>query len=633
MSDTLDPTQRATRPDADVSAAPIEPVPAADPFASTLTVASGCEPPAGPRLEPGRELGPVRLVREIGRGATGAVFQGLHTVLCRDVAVKFLIHVTAGSTDAEGIRRFVDEARAAASVRHPNLTQIFHADVDGVTPYLVLEYVHGPTLRQLLEHAGALSAQVAAVIVSDIAAAVAELHARGIIHRDIKPSNALVDSDGRVCVTDFGLAVRRSHSSPGSGASADIDFAGTPAYMAPEMFEGRISARSDVYAMGIMAFQLLAGSTPFSGAFHELRDKHAHDALPSHLLRALGVNPDVIEVVERATNKQAMFRYKTAPDFARALRQASGCGTAELARARKQLCDLVASHAVSKTEGGLGEKITTAGEVRIPRGAAAQDDADSTLYTETISRIATIKRERRRNPPADPDGSHLRLSPIGHDPPRGGAVDPVSVSSDPTTVPLPVGLQFAPPAIEGPDRVVPLPVLVVGLLGIVHASLVAVWVIGQLTGQLGTGLPVPLAAASPAAVIVLCIAALAYVPVIIVLLVTAIATLKLAHWARRLMIVYSLTDLFFQLLVLLVVIAWIEPLMVSTPSSPAAGQAAARSASDGSILRPWIIQWFVLSLYPACALYFMTRRRVRDAFDAAAPVAPEQDGTFPNPIF
>ena len=172
----------------------------------------------------------------------------------------------------------MDEARAAASVRHPNLTQIFHADLDGSTPYLVLEYVPGPTLRQLLDHAAELSVPVTVAVVGDVASAVAELHARGIIHRDIKPSNVLVDQEGRVFVTDFGLAIRRSHSVP-TGAS-ETDFAGTPAYMAGEMFEGRVSARTDVYAMGVMAFQLLTGSTPFSGTFLELRDKQVREPLP-----------------------------------------------------------------------------------------------------------------------------------------------------------------------------------------------------------------------------------------------------------------------------------------------------------------------------------------------------------------
>ena len=339
MSDTPEPTQRliddpaspgeasppvsAPHPSEEVT------VPAADPFASTRTIVAPA--PAGPRLEPGRELGPVRLVREIGRGATGAVFLGHHTVLGRDVAVKFLTTVTAGP---DGLKRFVDEARAAAAVRHAHLTQIFHADVDGGTPYLVLEYVRGPTLRQLLDDAGPLGANVAAAVLGDVAAAVHELHGRGVIHRDIKPSNVLVDKEGRLFVTDFGLAVRRTHLPTGAGPAGDVDFAGTPAYMAPEMFEGRISARTDVYAMGVMTYQLLAGNTPFAGSFHELRDKHLHEPLPTEVLRAAGVSPEVVEVVERATSKQPMFRYKTATDFARALRDAAGCGMPELARGR-----------------------------------------------------------------------------------------------------------------------------------------------------------------------------------------------------------------------------------------------------------------------------------------------------------
>ena len=129
-----------------VAAAPAAP-PLADPPASPRSV-SPAAPPARRAAQPGRELGAVRLLREVGRGATGSVFLGHHTVLGRDVAVKFLVNVGPARQDRARLKRFLDEARAAAAVRHPNLTQIYHADVDDEdgTPYLVLEYVSGPTL-------------------------------------------------------------------------------------------------------------------------------------------------------------------------------------------------------------------------------------------------------------------------------------------------------------------------------------------------------------------------------------------------------------------------------------------------------------------------------------------------------
>jgi serine/threonine-protein kinase len=545
-------------------------------------------------------------VREVGRGATGAVFQGHHTVLGRDVAVKFLINVTAGPGDAEGVRRFVDEARAAASVRHPNLTQIFHADLDGSTPYLVLEYVSGATLRQLLDHAGELSVPVTVAVVGDVASAVAELHARGIIHRDIKPSNVMVDQEGRVFVTDFGLAIRRSHSVP--AGPSETDFAGTPAYMAGEMFEGRVSARSDVYAMGIMAFQLLTGATPFSGSFLELRDKQVREPLPAEALRARGIGPDVIEVLERATNKQPMFRYKGAPDFARALREACGCGMPELARARKHLCDLVAARAAGAPPSPAVGHATTA-EVRGARGDV-DDDSGTSLYVETISRIAMSKRERRRHPAADPEGSSTGSSGARMLASQGlaAAARDSSASVGQATPGDPVPSVAAPSLGVQPARsdeqlpplapAVPGPVLSVSVLAIMYGILAALWQVGVLFGarNLGPDLPVPFGATAPL-FLWLVPAALVHVLLVVAMAVAGVASLGLKRWGRRTLVGIATADLVLQAVVLLAALTWLAP------------------------VAQWLILWFALSLFPAFVVGVLARRHVSQEYDAAAQSA------------
>ena len=635
MSDTPEPTQRLVDDPASPGEAspPVSAphgseevtVPAADPFASTRTIVAPA--PAGPRLEPGRELGPVRLVREIGRGATGAVFLGHHTVLGRDVAVKFLTTVTAG---ADGLKRFVDEARAAAAVRHAHLTQIFHADVDGGTPYLVLEYVRGPTLRQLLDDAGPLGANVAAAVLGDVAAAVHELHCRGVIHRDIKPSNVLVDKEGRLFVTDFGLAVRRTHLPTGAGPAGDVDFAGTPAYMAPEMFEGRISARTDVYAMGVMTYQLLAGATPFSGGFHELRDKHLHEPLPTECLRSAGVAPEVVEVVERATSKQPMFRYKTAPDFARALRDAARCGMPELARGRKQLCDLVIariSGAGAATAAATGGAVTTGGELRIPyrRPPSADDDSDTSLYEETISRIASLKRERRRH-----GGTEHDTPPSSNAPPPplpravlpaqpAGAADakaPAAVSSA-AFDDAGSGGAAADADAEAAEVAVPGPVLSVAVVAIVYGSVGVLWLLGEMLGAnaLAPVVP-PVAGRYWKEVAWLLTAGIAHVLLLGAAAVAGSGCLQLRPWARRLMVRYACADLLLQVVVLLVAVAWVGPVTVKHLAEQAAtAPPAERAALETSVYVPWLARWFVLSLFPAYALFVMTRERVRTAFD------------------
>src|SRR4051812_20804531 len=267
----------------------------------------------------GHELGPVKLMKEVGRGAMGVVFVGYHRLLGRSVAVKFLrlpadqepqrsadSPPTARGKTARNDgpspgtwERFFGEARAAAAVRHPNLAEVYHADLapGRGTPYIVFEYVDGPTLGQLLQHAGKFDANTAMTVLSEMASALAELHDRGVIHRDIKPSNVLVDPTGRLVVTDFGLAVRRV--SP-TALAQDEETAGTPGYMAPEIFDGRASTRSDVYALAVLAYQLLTGKLPFDGSLAEVRQKHTSAPFPSDALRSCGASEELIEVLERA---------------------------------------------------------------------------------------------------------------------------------------------------------------------------------------------------------------------------------------------------------------------------------------------------------------------------------------------
>ncbi|MCH9035578.1 MAG: serine/threonine protein kinase, partial [Planctomycetes bacterium] len=240
----------------------------------TLTGSATGDTPVGEVTIP-RELGPVRLLREIGRGGMGVVYLGRHQMLDRDVAVKFLLNAVAGPDDP-GFARFLEGARAAARLEHPGLTTIHHADmVDGI-PYLVMQYIDGPTLSDVLKQTGPLSLSALFAVLDAVSEAIGELHDRGIIHRDIKPSNVLLSHDGRVVVTDFGLAVARPMGQRGPSSAG---LAGTPAYMAPEMFTGEVSLRSDVYALGIMTFELLTGELPFTGTLEEVRQKHLHEPM------------------------------------------------------------------------------------------------------------------------------------------------------------------------------------------------------------------------------------------------------------------------------------------------------------------------------------------------------------------
>ena len=265
-----------------------------------------------------QRLGSVRLVRPLGRGGMGVVWLGRDEMLERDAAVKFLLHAEASASDPD-FAAFLQGARAAAKVRHPGLTTLFHADLFEGRPYLVMEYVDGPALNQALRQGGPLSLPVVLAALQAVCDAVGELHEQAIVHRDIKPGNVLLDMQGRVFVTDFGLACARPTESTGASAAA---IAGTPAYMAPEVFDGVVSPRGDVYALGVTSYELLTGELPFTGSLAQLREQHRSGAPPLERLAARGVSAEVVEAIGRAMHKDAMFRYKTARHFLRALHEA-----------------------------------------------------------------------------------------------------------------------------------------------------------------------------------------------------------------------------------------------------------------------------------------------------------------------
>ncbi|MFD7840454.1 protein kinase [Streptomyces sp. NPDC059761] len=217
-------------------------------------------------------------VRPVGRGGMGTVFEAEDTLLRRRVAVKVL--TAYGSVSEAAARRFEAEARALARISHPNVVGVYDAGVDEGTPYLVMEFLDGSDISELVRAGGALPVGEACRIAADTLAGLGAAHHRGVLHRDVKPANIRVTARGRVVLYDFGLARLTGEVAITSAG----DLLGTPQYMAPERIRGELPvAASDVYGVGACLHFMLTGASPFGEAHHVevLLNRVIRDGMPS----------------------------------------------------------------------------------------------------------------------------------------------------------------------------------------------------------------------------------------------------------------------------------------------------------------------------------------------------------------
>jgi serine/threonine protein kinase/Tol biopolymer transport system component len=373
------------------------------------------------------------VVREIGRGAMGVVYEARDTRLDRPVALKILSPDRV--SDPGRKQRFIHEARAASALNHPNIVTVHDINTDDGVDMIVMEYIRGKTLAELIPTKG-LRASVAVKYAVQVADALAKAHGAGILHRDLKPANVMVTDEGRVKVLDFGLAklLDRAESSPDDqtvskyGLTDQGVVMGTTPYMSPEQAEGRtLDARSDIFSFGSVLHEMLTGERPFVGDSNlstmakivSEKPKPVGELVPS-------VPPDLAKIVARCLRKDPARRYQFMADVKVALEdveEESGSSpqVATASRGRRSLWVLVALAALLVAGGYLAWRTLRGLDEPAPR----------------IVQLTTLPGSEK-NPTIAPDGQQVAFTWSGPDQDnddvyvqRIGSGEPLRLTRDP----------------------------------------------------------------------------------------------------------------------------------------------------------------------------------------------------------
>ncbi|RMG80316.1 MAG: serine/threonine protein kinase, partial [Chloroflexi bacterium] len=262
----------------------------------------------------GTRLGIYEIIEELGKGGMATVYRAYQPNLDRYVAIK-IIH-RAIAQDQGGLERFQREARLVTKLEHPHILPLYDYDFDHDPPYIVMRYLEGGTLKEIINQ-GVLPLGEVAHIMRQIASALDHAHRMGVVHRDIKPSNIMVDQDGNAFLTDFGIARIQS----GEGLTQTGFTVGTPEYMAPEQGLGlAVDTRADIYSLGVMLFQMLTQQMPYSAATPmAIILQHMNAPVPSAHEVNPNLPPQIDDIIAKAMAKKPEERYQSAGELAEAL--------------------------------------------------------------------------------------------------------------------------------------------------------------------------------------------------------------------------------------------------------------------------------------------------------------------------
>lgn len=258
--------------------------------------------------------------RRIGRGGMAEIFQARDILLDRSVAIKVLFPEFA--TDPAFVERFRREAQAAGGLNHPNIVGVYDWGRVNNTYYIAMEYVDGRTLADILKQSGTLTPLQVCDVISEVAAALGSAHQNGVIHRDVKPGNILVSATGQVKVADFGIA-RALGAGVEQGLTQTGAVMGTATYFSPEQAQGApTDQRSDIYSLGIVMYEMLAGSAPFLGENAvAIAYKQVHENAPSLHDRIESIPEQISAIVAKCMTKSPDDRYSTAGEVRDELRR------------------------------------------------------------------------------------------------------------------------------------------------------------------------------------------------------------------------------------------------------------------------------------------------------------------------
>ena len=253
-----------------------------------------------------KQVGKYKLIGELGRGGMALVFEGLHPTLNTTVAIKMLSHELV--YDEDFCTRFKNEARIIAALKHENIVSVIDTEEAYATFFIIMEKVTGTVLSRAIDTRGVLPFDETRAILRQLASALDYAHMHGIVHRDIKPANVIIEHGGRVKLMDFGIAKTRAEAS-----KEDEDIVGTAEYMSPEQALGRkMDGRADIYAVGILAYEMLTGRLPFDSPDpYEILRMHVNKPVPSPKSVNPRVPDDLDRLVVKATQKKPEDRYQT----------------------------------------------------------------------------------------------------------------------------------------------------------------------------------------------------------------------------------------------------------------------------------------------------------------------------------